>query len=615
MSFALACSAWGAHLPGGSITYTCLGNNQYEVILQLWRECTGAPMIDQSLKFSNDCGVSFTLNSIPEISMEDASPVCEDQVGHTTCDGGQLIGIQLYTYRTTLFLSPCNSWTISWDVCCRNASVNLVGEQGIYIEARLNNANGVCVTSPTFTENRPPFACVDQPVSYDLGVTGGTQSNLRFRLIAARRALPDVQDVSYQFPYSGDEPFTGLVLDTITGNITFTPTIQGYIVVVVEVDLYDANGVWRGSIMRDFPFVAEVCSNHVPDAASGTVTIISGDAVASAAYTVDNCSSDHFCLSMEVVDTDADQELSLTSNVDMVLPGASFEVMGTNPAVATICWDPTGASPGTRTFTISALDDACPVRGSQSYTYVVNVGTPTNAGTSSTVQFCDVVALGDTISLLGGTPDHGGAWSDLGDGVLQYEVEGVGGCVSSSATLTIEVVASSNAGVDGEAEVCAVQDPFAMVDLLANADNGGTWIIEGVAHDGMFDPAMDAAGTYCYVMQASAPCLNDTACATITILDPTDPICISLGISEIGSDVIHLSPNPSTGRVVVTGMEMTCVRAEVLDAQGRIVYAQRMHAASTLQVDLPAGVINGAYMLRLHFADGTTDLQRFELLR
>ena len=154
-----------------------------------------------------------------------------------------------------------------------------------------------------------------------------------------------------------------------------------------------------------------------------------------------------------------------------------------------------------------------------------------------------------------------------------------------------------------------------MVDLLADAGNGGTWSFEGVPDDGMFDPAMDAAGTYCYVMQASAPCLNDTACATITILDPTDPICISLGVPENNSSTVHLSPNPSNGRMLVTGLAKTCIRAEVMDAQGRVVHAQRMNANSNVRIDLPNGLINGPYLLHFHFVDGTTNTQRFELLR
>lgn len=449
-------SASAEHLPGGSITTRCLGSNQHEVTLELWRECTGAPMIAQSLTFNNSCGVTFTLNNIPLISVENVSPVCPDQIDQTTCNGGSLIGIELYTYRTTLFLSPCNFWTISWSTCCRNEAINLSGSEGIYIEALLNNAGGACNDSPVFTDPVPPFVCLNQPVSHDLGVTADANQQLRFRFIEARRYTPQVIPVDYQAPYTGSEPFTGMVIDSLTGNISFTPTLQGYIVAVVEVRFSDANGNLIGIVMRDFPFVAQSCANLVPDAASGTAQNASGSGTITGDYSLSICGGS-LCFDATVVDGDAGQTLTLSSNVAQVLPGAQFSVSGSNPATATICWDSDGASPGVYGFTINAVDDACPLVGSQTFTYTVTVNaSEVSPGMSNSITACPqsgTFALAD--SLLG-SPDAGGSWTYEGSSVADsfdpavdpagdycYTVTSAA-CGDLSACVTIDLLAMSD---------------------------------------------------------------------------------------------------------------------------------------------------------------------------
>ncbi|HRH36781.1 MAG TPA: hypothetical protein PK760_00455, partial [Flavobacteriales bacterium] len=173
LAFVVSSSLLAEHLPGGNLTYRCVGTNQYEITLQLWRECSGAPMVAQDLHFESLCGVVFDVTDIPLIQQQEVSPVCPDQQLQTTCNGGTLIGIEQYTYRTTLFLSQCSQWTISWNTCCRNVSINLLGAQGLYIEAQLNNAGTGCFDSPSFSQALPPYVCVDQPVSYDPGVVLG----------------------------------------------------------------------------------------------------------------------------------------------------------------------------------------------------------------------------------------------------------------------------------------------------------------------------------------------------------------------------------------------------------------------------------------------------------
>ena len=63
-------SVKAAHYSGGSITYECLGGNMYRITLDVFLDCSGVAITSQSLNFTNSCGVSFTLNNIPQISCE-----------------------------------------------------------------------------------------------------------------------------------------------------------------------------------------------------------------------------------------------------------------------------------------------------------------------------------------------------------------------------------------------------------------------------------------------------------------------------------------------------------------------------------------------------------------
>lgn len=679
----LAPAARAEHLPGGSITTRCIGGNQHEVTLKVWRECTGAPMIAQQLTFANACGVSFSIPSAPLISVQNVSPVCDGQTGQTTCDGGAQIGIEEYTYRLTVFLSPCNYWRIYWHTCCRYPALNLQWSEGLYVEALLNNIGGACNTLPTFSDDTPPFVCVDQPVSYDPGAIVQPNLQARYRLIDARK-LTDVSDpfnvvaapVVYQSPFSGAAPYTGLAIDSLTGQITFTPLAQGYIVVAMAIDLRDANGEWRGTVMRDFPFIAAPCANSVPPASSGQAGSPSGNAVVTGAYAVTTCGG-QVCFEAAIADDDPGQAIELSSNVASVLPGATFSVSGSNPAVATICWNSDDAPLGNYSFTITALDDACPVRGQQVYTYSISIETVSvDAGADATVPLCPgaSVNLADYV-----TGDPGGTWSegpevsapgaytytvtgfcgqdqavftvaaqglpDAGDDATVSICEGddadlsvfmngdaggiwlpegpvVGGsgtytysvsnaCGSDQASFDVTFDEPPVAGEDNTIFVCPQAQPFLLIDsLLGNPQLGGVWNLDDEETDPIFDPSTDAEGDYCY--RISNACGSSEACVRVQFLEPTEPDCITLGVPARRS-ALRLFPNPTSGHLQLEAPG--AIRAEVLDAAGRVVWTVALNSGGSGLLQLPATIGNGAYALRAVAADGSPAIRRFELLR
>ena len=454
-----ALSLRAEHLPGGSITYECLGGNQHVVRLTLYRECSGQPMIPQTLNFSNDCGVQFTLSDLQPITVEDVSQQCESALAQNTCNGGPLIGVERYTYERTLFLSPCNSWTISWAVCCRAASVNVENEPGLYLETRLNNTGGSCNTSPTPNERNTPFLCVDQPVAFDGGATDPNGDVLRYRLIDARFGAPAPTPVNYIVPNYGGEPAPGMVIDTLTGLITFTPTEIGRIITVVQVDEYRSDGSYIGSVMHDFNFIVAACSNAQPDRDAGTVDMVSGAAEIITGDRLRVCTSGSFCASLTFTDPDPGQALEVTSNVATALPGSTLEITGTNPVTVTICWTAVELNLGEVVMSFTVRDDACPVRGQQGYAVVVDLLAPPNAGEPGTASYCTLTAPFALLDSLAGAPSPGGTWTGPDGGSMNgtfspgisangnyiYTTVLFPGCVATASVLAQELPADDPA--------------------------------------------------------------------------------------------------------------------------------------------------------------------------
>ncbi len=113
-----ALSAKATHFSGGEIYYDCLGNDQYQVTLIIYRDCAGIQLDPQfDVSFASPCD-SFTVQVNTPAGVEQ-SQLCDLDLPNSTCNGGNLPGIQQYTYTTTVTLPPCDSWTILPSGACR----------------------------------------------------------------------------------------------------------------------------------------------------------------------------------------------------------------------------------------------------------------------------------------------------------------------------------------------------------------------------------------------------------------------------------------------------------------------------------------------------------------
>ncbi|MBK6549968.1 MAG: hypothetical protein IPG11_06105 [Flavobacteriales bacterium] len=526
-------NAQADHYSGGSITYECTGGNFYDVTLDLYLDCTGAALTAQSLQLSNDCGVLFTVNSLPLVLTEEVSQLCPASAGLSTCNGGTLPGIMHYRFVTTLFLSPCNDWTIAWSICCRSSTENVQGTPGMYLETTLNNAGGVCDASPIIGDNSIPFVCVNDPVLYNPGITDPDGNTMAFELISAQFAAPAPTNVTYQGGGTAIAPIPGITLDPANGQMIFTPTVTGNYVVVVEVTTYDVNGLPIGTIMRDFIFVVVNCMGD-PPISTGLTNTTTGFITGSGSIEV--CDGLPFCADIPFTDADVGGSVTLTSNITTLLPGATFTVTGTNPAVGQFCWTPDPAFSPVNIL-ITATDNACPIPNVATFSVLITVvdppPVPPDAGTNGSVVSCTGGPAINLFNSLGGSPDVGGVWTDPNGavhngsftpstdlfGLYVYRVGN--GCQTAQATVNVTANGGSP-GTNGTLDICATGATVALINSLGGSPQaGGSWAGPSPVVGGNYNPTNMLPGVYTYTVLGVPPCPN--ASATVTVNESAGP--------------------------------------------------------------------------------------------
>ncbi|MEX2483112.1 MAG: SprB repeat-containing protein, partial [Brumimicrobium sp.] len=477
--------ARATHVAGGYIQFECTGTpGQYIVRLYLYRDCSGIGLGNNyNLNFANDCGLgNFNVN-VALVSSQEVSQICPQQANNTTCNGGTLPGYEEYIYEATVNLGDCDTWTASYSLCCRNTTNNLTGQQNFSVSTELNTATDNCNDSPIVTAQPEPYVCLNQPVSYNLGAFEPDGDSLSYALVSAET---NVGQANYNAPYNGGTPIGGVNIDPVTGTVTYTPTIQGAWVFVIEVTEYNDDGDVVSVTNYEYQTFVEACNNtppQPPDATpGGGVSNVSGSIVQNGPNSLTLCQGFQGCFDVIFTDPDAGDILTVQSNLVSVLPGATISEAGTNPLTVSVCWTPVTTS-GTVTLNFLVEDDACPIVGQNNYAASINVVNPGVPSVTTTTEACGGTDEGTaTITMAGGqTPftynitgpvndsNGSGFFDDLPPGNYNYTVNTGGGC-DVDGTFVIDpgppmpvTVTSNDASCNGDCDGDATATP-----------NGGT---------------------------------------------------------------------------------------------------------------------------------------------
>jgi gliding motility-associated-like protein len=169
--------------------------------------------------------------------------------------------------------------------------------------------------------------------------------------------------------------------------------------------------------------------------------------------------------------------------------------------------------------------------------WAAEILTGPNAGENGDLLTCSNGGVVNLFTLLGGTPDGGGAWyNPFGNphtgsynpatqpgGDYAYVVS-TPGCPDDTAWVNVTRVLAPNAGTNGSVTVCANDAAFALINVLGGAPAaGGTWMGPGnVPHNGIFVPGVNEPGPYVYTVTGTLPCANAQATVTVSVSPPPD---------------------------------------------------------------------------------------------
>lgn len=274
------------HIVGGELTYTCLGNDKYEVQLTIFRDCfNGSP----NAWFDDPASIGVFSAVTNQLEFEIQIPL--DQMLNDTLNP-TLVGecltvppnvcVHTTTYTTEVdipFLE--GGYILAYQRCCRNQTINnivLPLETGATYSVEITEqALNECNSSPKFNSWPPLYICAGFPIFYDQSTTDIDGDSVVYSLCdpfeGADQDDPQPQPpnnppylpVTWEAGFGVEDMLNGqngaitpLEIDPETGILTGTPTITGQFVVGICVEEY-RDGVLIGTTRRDFQYNVGDC--------------------------------------------------------------------------------------------------------------------------------------------------------------------------------------------------------------------------------------------------------------------------------------------------------------------------------------------------------------------
>lgn len=288
------------HIVGGEFYYTCLGNNQYELVLKVYRDCfASGPNVATS--FDNPAFIGVFDNNNNVIDQFDVFLESERNIppvpSNPCFQAPANICVNEGVYRFIVTL-PQNTgtYTITYQRCCRNGTiVNITqpGSTGASYYTTINtNGNLACNNSPVFNEFPPIVICANDALIFDHAATDPDGDRLEYSFYTPLNSLnqsgfgldqnnpanypsaPPYIPINWSGGYNANFPLTAvppLSIDQNTGLITGTPNQIGQYVVGVLVREFRGN-VLIAETRRDFQFNVTQCLSGV-DARVPTINI------------------------------------------------------------------------------------------------------------------------------------------------------------------------------------------------------------------------------------------------------------------------------------------------------------------------------------------------------
>ncbi|MFN6062888.1 MAG: hypothetical protein ACK49K_06335, partial [Bacteroidota bacterium] len=275
------------HIVGGEIGYRCLGGNQYEITLRVFRDCFNA----DPTAFFDDPGIIgvYASNGL-RLSNISLRPIGNDTLRKDldSCYTSFINSVCVHTtvYRSVITLNPrVGGYHFVYQRCCRNTTIsNIVNptEAGATYDILLTEAAmQKCNSSPVVNSWPPVYVCANQELNVNSAATDVNNDSIAYKLCAPLvggtlqrpqpipPTAPPFQPIIWLGPtYSlsnvlgGNNPLT---IDVNTGIMKGVPPVLGQFVVAVCFEEYDRSTKNLLSVVRrDFQYNVVNC--EVPQA-------------------------------------------------------------------------------------------------------------------------------------------------------------------------------------------------------------------------------------------------------------------------------------------------------------------------------------------------------------
>jgi gliding motility-associated-like protein len=177
---------------------------------------------------------------------------------------------------------------------------------------------------------------------------------------------------------------------------------------------------------------------------------------------------------------------------------------------------------------------------------IVDIQKTVEAGFDVSIGVCSTGTPINIFDLISGSPDAGGTFTPAlasngavfdpavdPAGVFTYTVTATPSCATDSSELTISISPQPDPGLDASITVCETDTVVNLFSSLnGTPDNGGSWSPVLTSGTGIFDPAIDPAGTYVYTIPAANFCPAVSAQVNVTVnaaanagIDATVDLC------------------------------------------------------------------------------------------
>lgn len=556
--------AKATHIMGMNISYEHIVADTYVVTLDFWRYCGGSAFNGTPTNASTGVPTSYRV-ICPDVGTQenriavadtliDVSPICAPMAPfQNSCIAGWqtgLLGIEWTIMTDTLVLSEltqstCSEFILMYSSGARNTGLNYVSQPGVASWTTLREETVPNNSSPLFTTNKPiPFFCNGQDVTYNWGIVEVDGDSLYWELdtaMASWSPTTGFQPITYNAPWYGIEPMTGVTINNATGELNFTAfkpssVIAGNYAIAVKVSEYNPEtGAHISTTQRDVQFIViDSCANLSPMQDTNGVLNLSGTGAQVGPNEIEVCVGQNFAFDVAVFDLDtsgnySNDSLTITCNIDQVLPGATWSINGGNPDTVHIEWN---AVPVTQTFVpfnITVEDDFCPVTGFNIFNYIIRIVPTTYLGPDTAICSLDSIVLdahgGDTFnwSVLYGDPIIVGQnfgcvecqtpWINPQQTTAYVVTSNLSATCGNTDTIVVEVfdqfpvaLDPLNGGTVDTVVYCAT-DPL---DTIVAATPGGTYLGPGIVNTtaGVFAPDIldpgfgkDSTVTITYILE------------------------------------------------------------------------------------------------------------------